>query len=583
MSFRNRPILDRKHRPRWQDELRSQQLIVAGFAMAIAVALGIFGAAAWSSFYNATLRPVAIVGGTTIDRAEMTHRTDLLAAQLSASYLDIAGQKVGGVKDQLLDQQVQALQQGLQSVDQVASDTVVTGLVLEAKARELGLSVPQDELDAEVAKQTSLPERRKLSLIVVIPVKPEGASADTPPTDQAWADAKAEIDDVKAQLDGGAVFADLAAGHSDDGSKSTKGLLGWIEKDDSAYGDYFTAADGAAAGAVIGPTKTDEGWYLLRVDDVKPAGPDKQLSDLLDAAGVSDAEYRDYVRTTLLQRKFQDYFNTSVLGKYQPQREVAQIMIGADPAGAAVTPKIHIRHLLAQPLPGEQDQSAATQEQWDAALARAEALREEALKPDADWYALSEESDDAGSRTKGGYLGWYEPSSLATSFVPEFAAAAAALDVGEVSEPVKSQFGYHIIQVTERRASATELANRLVDDLRQDPDSFPAVARDESEDPVTAKDGGDLGWVIKYQFEPERQDAIFALTKVGEISDPVVTSSGIYIFKLLDTAEARFVSQAQRDKVSTGGFSRWLQELKDQAHIWLDTQFAPAPATVAGG
>ena len=49
MSFRNRPVLDRKHRPRWQDELRTQRLIVAGFAIAIALALGIFGATAWSS------------------------------------------------------------------------------------------------------------------------------------------------------------------------------------------------------------------------------------------------------------------------------------------------------------------------------------------------------------------------------------------------------------------------------------------------------------------------------------------------------------------------------------------------------
>ena len=59
MSYRNRPVLDRKHRPRWQDELRSQQLIIAGFALAIAVALGIFGAVAWSSFFDANLRQVA--------------------------------------------------------------------------------------------------------------------------------------------------------------------------------------------------------------------------------------------------------------------------------------------------------------------------------------------------------------------------------------------------------------------------------------------------------------------------------------------------------------------------------------------
>ena len=43
MTIRSRPVLDRKHRPRWQDELRTQQLTVIGFAVAIAIALGIFG------------------------------------------------------------------------------------------------------------------------------------------------------------------------------------------------------------------------------------------------------------------------------------------------------------------------------------------------------------------------------------------------------------------------------------------------------------------------------------------------------------------------------------------------------------
>ena len=65
MSFRNRPVLDRKHRPRWQDELRTQQLIVAGFALAIAVAIGIFGAAAWSSYLPDAPAPVALVDDTT--------------------------------------------------------------------------------------------------------------------------------------------------------------------------------------------------------------------------------------------------------------------------------------------------------------------------------------------------------------------------------------------------------------------------------------------------------------------------------------------------------------------------------------
>ena len=80
MAFRNRPTLDRKHRPRWQDELRSQQLIVAGFAVAIAIAIGIFGATSWSSYYDSHLRQVAYVGGLSVDRDALTQRTAVITA-----------------------------------------------------------------------------------------------------------------------------------------------------------------------------------------------------------------------------------------------------------------------------------------------------------------------------------------------------------------------------------------------------------------------------------------------------------------------------------------------------------------------
>ena len=84
MTFRSRPVLDRKHRPRWQDELRTQQLIVVGFAIAIAVAIGIFGAAAWNGYWEAHSRPVAAVAGTSFDQADLDQRETILTMELVA-------------------------------------------------------------------------------------------------------------------------------------------------------------------------------------------------------------------------------------------------------------------------------------------------------------------------------------------------------------------------------------------------------------------------------------------------------------------------------------------------------------------
>ena len=77
--------------------------------------------------------------------------------------------------------------------------------------------------------------------------------------------------------------------------------------------------------------------------------------------------------------------------------------------------------------------------------------------------------------------------------MPKFATAANDLNIGEVSPLVRTQFGYHVIQVTERRTSALELADRLAAQVQQDPDSFADVAEAESEDVSSAREGGELG------------------------------------------------------------------------------------------
>jgi peptidyl-prolyl cis-trans isomerase SurA len=59
----------------------------------------------------------------------------------------------------------------------------------------------------------------------------------------------------------------------------------------------------------------------------------------------------------------------------------------------------------------------------------------------------NEYSDDPGSKIQGGDLGWASPGT----FVPEFERAMDSLTAGQISEPFKSQFGWHILQVLERR------------------------------------------------------------------------------------------------------------------------------------
>lgn len=114
--------------------------------------------------------------------------------------------------------------------------------------------------------------------------------------------------------------------------------------------------------------------------------------------------------------------------------------------------RIRARHILV-PVPRD-----ASDAQKDAARARAESIRKE-IEGGKDFaQAAQEHSSDTSNKDRGGDLG-IKPR---TAFVPEFSDAAFALEVGKVSEPVLSQFGYHLIKVDEKLPAET----KGVDDVR---------------------------------------------------------------------------------------------------------------------
>ncbi len=107
--------------------------------------------------------------------------------------------------------------------------------------------------------------------------------------------------------------------------------------------------------------------------------------------------------------------------------------------------QFHSRHILV--IPTGSDTAAADRE----ALARARAIEDQLKQAPMDqalWNQLAKsDSGDPGSAGAGGDLGWVGKGQ----FVPEFEAAAKKLTIGEISDPVKTSYGYHIIQVLERR------------------------------------------------------------------------------------------------------------------------------------
>jgi parvulin-like peptidyl-prolyl isomerase len=137
---------------------------------------------------------------------------------------------------------------------------------------------------------------------------------------------------------------------------------------------------------------------------------------------------------------------------------------------------IKAKHILIRvkgaPMPGAEGKPELTDEQ---ALAKAQEIRKK-LVAGGDFAAIAKaDSDDTGSAQQGGDLGEFRRGMM----VPPFETAAFALKIGEISEPVKTPFGYHIIVVQEHKLKTLadvkpdieknlrpEMARKAVQDLR---------------------------------------------------------------------------------------------------------------------
>jgi peptidyl-prolyl cis-trans isomerase D len=111
-----------------------------------------------------------------------------------------------------------------------------------------------------------------------------------------------------------------------------------------------------------------------------------------------------------------------------------------------VPDQVKVRHILISVPKGADAKTDA------AAKAKAEDVLKQ-LRAGGDWTALAKEySDDPGSKNSGGELGMLQHGVT----VPEFDKAAFSMNPGQISEPVKSQFGYHVIQTEEKQTAHTK-------------------------------------------------------------------------------------------------------------------------------
>ena len=261
-----------------------------------------------------------------MSREALDLRQAIMGAELQATGTDISEQ-MGGARDAVLQQQLSAISDQFANLTSAATDSIVDGLYQAMQADGFGIGVTDAEIDAEVETRQTTPARVQVSIIAVNAL-PEDAASGAEPTEDDFARAEEEAADIAAELDAGGDFATIATEQSDDAASAQfEGLVGWVQEDDVQYGYLYPLADGVETGELSGPSRTDEGYVILRVEDRTEAGPFTELVDQLDAARVTDADYRAFVADELLRRAFRTHFEEEVAVSPAPQREIAQILV----------------------------------------------------------------------------------------------------------------------------------------------------------------------------------------------------------------------------------------------------------------
>ncbi len=201
-----------------------------------------------------------------------------------------------------------------------------------------------------------------------------------------------------------------------------------------------------------------------------------------------------------------------------------------------------------------------------AAWNKARALKERIAAGD-DFAAIARSrggSDDPSVKDNGGDLGWFSAFMMVYSFED----ACYKASVGDLIGPIRTRFGYHIIEVTGRRAARGEVRvahimirpdnnkggaeeakskiNALAAELASGA-NFAELARQHSDDQSSRTKGGELPQFGTGRMVEPFEEAAFALTTDGAISNPVETQYGWHLIQRLEYQAPPTFDESKRD------------------------------------
>jgi parvulin-like peptidyl-prolyl isomerase len=574
MTFRAKPVVNRPQRQSRDSRSRRNTYLNVGFGLAVFLAVLILVGVFVVSYYREHLAAAATVGGQTITRDDFAERGSIEFWRIEQAIARVnAALAAGRLTSAEAGQQVQSLQSQA-STEQLAPlvvERLIDARIQAGLAAEAGITVTPEQIDAKIIEESTTPEQRHAWIIAVAPLIDEGKEE---PTDAQKAAAKTIADQaLKDITTGGKTWEDVAKAVSTDSSKASAGDLGWIDKDaaeDQAFLDAVFAAEQNKPTAVV---EGEDGTYLIgRVTEISPAAVDQAWTTKLTDAGLKVETYRKVVETEVIRQALEDKAIADAT-KSDKQRQVLEIAIQA-PQAPPGDDAIKVRHILYAPKddPSGAADLAPDDPEWTvaqvAATAAYEELKKDPTKFDEKARKDSDEAAALGEAGSGGKLPYFDSASIETGLDADFAAAILKPDLqpGQLLEPVKSAFGWHVIQVMYRPPDVDQMT--LLRDQAVGGKDFGTLAREYSDGSEAGK-GGDRGWVAQGLIDSRFVKAIFE-TPVGEVSQVVdIKDGGVFLFKVV-AERTQTPDEEQLATIKTQAFQNWYGEKKSAVTITRD-------------
>lgn len=321
---------------------------------------------------------------------------------------------------------------------------------------------------------------------------------------------------------------------------------------DSQTPEYFDALKQLVEEKLLVIGAIDEGYYpndaeiLILFDEVmeseNPFGEYPENSDVA-------MEYRKYLSSILGDRKAaQDFIGSKVREAFWEMTLSPEVFLSSNPdmVNDIVMPR-HIGWIYLPVLPSGDD--------LDLAIEETEQIRDQILAGESFAELAAQWSDD-GSAMNGGSLGAFGPGEM----TPVFEGTAFSLETDEISHPVVTPFGVHIIKLDKKNDDGTIeashilrmvsidqadidltliMADALLDSIRAVGGiTFEQAARQYSLDRSSSENGGDLGTVPLNMWLPAIAEAA-SLLEMGAVSEPVILpeAGAVILLKLYDDSD----------------------------------------------